>query len=198
MGAPVQFNATPVSACSRCLSWVGSLCVQFHHWQLRRSSSALPVSLKPEPPCPFLLPSSGPHQRQRHMREAPAPGVWGTHLHAHTAWASGAASGHRTGRDCYRTGWGRHGWHVSQRQQQGASGAQMGQAGGGACCGWMGEQLPGPPSLALFHCTSAMPPHRLQPRFQPLLAPTMLILSVQPWQRREAGPQAGGGSWHIP
>lgn len=56
MGAPVQFNATPVSACSRCLSWVGSLCVQFHHWQLRRSSSALPVSLSARATLPFPAP----------------------------------------------------------------------------------------------------------------------------------------------
>lgn len=58
----------------------------------------------------------------------------------------------------------------------------MGQAGGGACCGWVGERLPGPPSLAPFHCTSAMVP---LPAAQ-IPAPAhahCARLSVQPCQR---------------
>lgn len=155
-------------------------------------------------PALSWLPSSVPTDTSTALREAPARTHGVGHTPAHTQgmgpWGSFRRWGrqgpdpmcHGTGGDCCRTGWGRHGWHVSQHQQQGASGAQMGQAEGGACHGWVGERPPGPPSVALFHCTSAMAPlpaartphaHRVRP-VRPALA--------------EGQAPGRGGSCHVP
>lgn len=150
----------------------------------------------PEPPCPFL--ALVPTDTSIALREAAAHRVWGTHVHTHSVWAGGAASGHRRGRDQTQCAVAQSGTATGQAGD--AMGGMWASASNGehleprwarqkeepAVGGWVSGCLAPHP----WHCSTApLPwPPCLQPKFQPLHMPTVLILPPSPG--RQAGPQA--------
>lgn len=158
-----------------------------------------------EPPCPFLALScvTDRHQcpsgdRPNKLVPCPQGTVWGTRMHmhggSHRPWGrQGLDPVHgRTGRGHPGTGRGHRGkkrampW-VAGEPAWGASGAQMGEVGGGACRGAAGGWA-APPAPHPLCCTT--PPYHGRGA-PPNRQPTALAPSIQ--RSGQVDPPAGGG-----
>jgi len=194
VGASARFNRRP---CPTRDGWACGSGAGGRSPALGTSSPALPASPRYQS-CPAL----SWHRMQRTgyptCRHARTHTCFYTCTHVHPRWGTCMCTHTRcTGQRCSRRPWGwsglgpvsrgagrEHrgpgrrcrGWWVSQLRQQGASGAQMGEAGGGAChgvSGWAAFLAPPNPSCCTTPpCHDSGHPKTTSPSAWPLCLPS--------------------------